>query len=318
MPVPLAEAAGKVLYVWFDAPLGYITFTRQLLESRGQPERWKDYWCNEQAGLVHFIGKDNTVFHAVIFPGMLLAHGGYRLPDTVVSNEFLNLEGDKISTSRDYAVWLDDYLRAFAPDPLRYYLCAIAPENSDADFSWKDFQVHNNSELADNIGNFIQRNLTFCQKYFGGRVPAAEPRSVAGQAMLEEIEVARREIHDLLTEYKFKSALERLMRLSQRGNQFFAEEQPWVSRKTDMAACGAAIHVGLRLVEAFSVLMAPFLPFSAAKLRGQLGLPPLADGDWSAPARLAEGHEIGAPEVLFPKFDDAVIEAQAVLLKRKS
>ncbi|MBN2713250.1 MAG: methionine--tRNA ligase, partial [Planctomycetes bacterium] len=248
-PVPLDEAEGKVLYVWFDAPIGYITFTRQYFESIGEGERWKEFWQEENSGLVHFIGKDNTVFHAVMFPGMLLAHGDYRLADEVVSNEFLNLEGDKISTSRDYAVWVDNYLEHFAPDPLRYYLTAIAPEASDSDFSWKDFQARNNGEIADNIGNFIQRNLTFTKKYFDGKVPGKGNMTEAGNAMLEEIDKARDEIYALLADYRFKNAQERLMRLSQRGNQYFAEETPWQSRKTDMAACGTTIYVGLRVVE---------------------------------------------------------------------
>ncbi|MCX7935896.1 MAG: class I tRNA ligase family protein, partial [Planctomycetota bacterium] len=315
VPVPLPEAQGKVLYVWFDAPLGYITFTRLLAEQRGQPDAWKKYWQDEAAGLVHFIGKDNTVFHAVIFPAMLLAHGDYRLPDAVVANEFLNLEGDKISTSRNWAIWVDEYLQHFSADPLRYYLTAIAPETSDSDFSWREFQARNNGELADNLGNFIQRNLAFCAKYFEGKVPAAAAGLTAGDSMLQEIEDSRREIAAHLSAFRFRAGLERLMRLSQRGNQFLAEIAPWQLRKRDAAACASAVYVGLRAVEALSIFMAPFLPFAAAQLRRLLRLPALAPGDWQAASRLAPGHALAEPEVLFPKIADEAIEAQIRALR---
>lgn len=314
VPVPIEEATGKVLYVWFDAPIGYITFTRQLFESLGEPEKWKDFWKNDETGLVHFIGKDNTVFHAVMFPGMLMAHGEYRMPDTVVANEFLNLEGNKISTSRNFAVWVDEYLEEFDSDPLRYYLTAIAPEHSDSDFSWKGFQNRNNGELADNLGNFIQRNLAFCNKYFEGVVPPETHITDAGKKVLEEIELAREEIASLLEGHKYKEALERLMLLSRRGNEFFSEEEPWQSRKTDMDKCGATINIGIRLIEALSVFMSPFLPFSSAKLRASLNLPEIADGDWNAEWKMTSGHKINSSEVLFPKFDDAKIEEQIAKL----
>ena len=318
VPVPLPEGAGKVLYVWFDAPIGYITFSREYFESLGKPDGWKDFWENPDTGLVHFIGKDNTVFHTVIFPGMLMAHGDYLVADAVVVNEFLNLEGDKISTSRDYAVWVDEYLRSFPADPLRYYLTAIAPENSDADFSWKQFQQRNNGELADNLGNFIQRNLTFCQKYFDGKMPVMDKPTAAGEEVLKEIETTRGEMAELLDEFHFKAALERMMRLSQKGNQYFAEEEPWKSRKTDMDACARTMHVGMRIVEALSVFMAPFMPESARKLRTFLNLPPVESGEWSAAGKLAGGHILGAPEVLFPKFDDAAIQPHIDRLAAKT
>lgn len=311
VPVPLPEAAGKVLYVWFDAPIGYITFTRELFEGLGKPEMWKEFWHNPDNGLLHFIGKDNTVFHAVMFPGMMQAHGEYRMPDTVVANEFLNLEGDKISTSRNYAVWVDEYLAAFPADPLRYYLTAIAPENSDSDFSWKGFQTRNNGELADNLGNFIQRNLAFCVKYFDGAVPALTAVSELGKGLLAEIETARKDIAALLEEHRYRDAIERLMLFSRRGNEFFSAEEPWKSRKDNMEKCGNTIAVCLQVVEALSVFMAPFLPFSSAKLRASMNLPALANGDWYAPAKLQPGHKINEPQVLFPKFDDAAIEAEA-------
>lgn len=318
IPVPLEDGKDKVLYVWFDAPIGYISFTRQYFESLGQPEMWKDFWCDDSTGLAHFIGKDNTVFHAVMFPGMLLAHGGYRLADSVVSNEFLNLEGNKISTSRDYAVWVDEYLEHFAPDPLRYYLTAIAPEASDSDFSWKDFQHHNNGELADNLGNFVQRNIAFCNKYFEGKVPARVHKTDAGDRMLAEIDAARTEMAELFSDYKFKAACERMMRFSQRANQFFAEEAPWQSRKTDMAVCGSTIFIGIKVLEAMSVLMQPILPFSSAKLRGMLNLPALAAGDWNKPLVIEAGHAVGEAVVLFPKLEDETIQARIEALNKKS
>lgn len=315
VPVPLPEAEGKVLYVWFDAPIGYITFTRDHFDALGQPEAWKEFWHNADNGLVHFIGKDNTVFHAVMFPGMMMAHGDYRMPDTVVANEFLNLEGDKISTSRNYAVWADEYLERFAPDPLRYYLTAIAPELSDSDFSWKDFQSRNNGELADNLGNFIQRNLAFCHKYFDGIVPDATAPTEAGKAMLAEIETAGKEIGTLIEEFRFRAALERLMKFSRAGNEFLSLEEPWKSRKTDMQACADTIHIALRVVEALGVYMMPFLPFGAAALRRSLNLEPLGDGDWTRVGQLCSGHRLQVPEVLYPKIEDAVIEAEIARLR---
>ncbi len=310
VPVPLEGAQGKVLYVWFDAPIGYITFSQQFFESEGAPDMWREFWMDDENGLVHFIGKDNTVFHTILFPGMMMAHGEYRMPDNVVVNEFLNLEGDKISTSRNYAVWVDEYLNGFEPDPLRYYLTAIAPETSDSDFSWKDYQARNNGELADNLGNFIQRNLSFCRKYFEGKVPPETHVSERGREMLHEIENARAEIADLLEDFRFKAALERLMLFSRRGNEFFSEEEPWKIRKSDLEACGGTIHVGLRVIEALSVFMAPFLPFAAAKLRAMLALPALEPGDWNTAPVLDAGHLIDEPKVLFQKIEDDRIDAQ--------
>jgi methionyl-tRNA synthetase len=307
IPVPLEDGEGKVLYVWFDAPIGYVTFTKQLFAAQGREDEWKRYWQDEGSHILHFIGKDNIVFHAIVWPSMLMGHGEYQLPQDVVANEFLNISGNKISTSRNYAVWVEEYLSAFNPDPLRYYLTAIAPENSDSDFTWEDFQTRNNSELADTLGNFTQRNMVFARKYFDGVMPEAGELSDNAKEMLEAIEVAREEISALLEKHSYKAALQRLMRFAQSGNQFLENEKPWSTRKTDMARCGMAVHVGLRIVEALSVFMAPFLPFSAAKLRTMLTLPALADGDWDRPWQLQEGHPIAQPEILFRKFDDEEI-----------
>ena len=314
--VPVPNVPGKVLYVWFDAPIGYITFTRQYFSKIGKPDAWKDYWQNPDTGLVHFIGKDNTVFHAVMFPAMLLAHGGFRLPDTVVANEFLNLEKDKISTSRNHAVWVDEYLQDFPADPLRYYLTAIAPENSDSDFSWKGFQSRNNGELADNLGNFIQRNLAFCNKYFDSTIPTEMAEiSEKGQKLLAQIDISRDKVTELLSEHHYRDALEEVMQLSRAGNEFFSEEEPWKSRKDNMAKCAATIFVCLQVVEALSVLITPFMPFAAAKLRACMNLPELRPGDWTAARQLVSGHKINTAEVLFPKIDDAAIEAQMAKLQ---
>lgn len=314
VPVPLEDAEGKVLYVWFDAPIGYVTFTQEWARRQGDPDRWKAYWQEPETRILHFIGKDNIVFHAIVWPAMLMGHGEYELPYDVVANEFLNIKGAKTSTSRNYAVWIDQYLEHFDPDPLRYYLTAVAPETSDSDFTWEDFQAHNNSELADTLGNFIQRNLVFAKKYFDSRVPEPAGMSPEGEKMLAAIETARREIAELLDARRYKGALERLMRFAQAGNQFLETEQPWVTRKSDLARCGTTVHVGLRVVEALSVFMAPFVPFSAARLRQMLQLPPLEAGDWDRPLRLETGWEVGEPAILFRKFEDTEIHPHAEAL----
>lgn len=318
VPVPLDGAEGKVLYVWFDAPIGYVTFTQDWAAAQGNPEAWRPYWQGDDCRILHFIGKDNIVFHSIIWPAMLMGHGDYQLPHDVVANEFLNIKGSKTSTSRNHAVWIDEYLQHFGADPLRYYLTAIAPEGSDSDFSWEDFQVRNNTELADTLGNFIQRNLVFACKYFEGRVPPAGAETESGAAMVAEIEVARQEMAALLEAHRYKAGLERLMRLAQAGNQFLEQEQPWKTRKTDMARCGAAVHLGLRTVEALSVLMAPFCPAAAGKLRGMLNLEPLADGDWDRSPRLQDGAAVNRPEILFRKFEDDEIAPHVAGLNASS
>ncbi|MBN1257359.1 MAG: methionine--tRNA ligase [Planctomycetes bacterium] len=311
VPLPLEGVAGKVLYVWFDAPIGYITFTQEWAAAKGKPALWKQYWQEPDSRILHFIGKDNIVFHAIIWPAILMGHGDYQLPYDIVANEFLNIKGAKASTSRNYAVWVNDYLEHFSPDPLRYYLSAIAPEGSDSNFTWEDFQLRNNSELADTLGNFIQRNLVFAQKYFEGTVPEARELSTRAKAMLAEITTARVEIAALLDAHKYKAALERLMRFAQGGNQFLENEKPWTTRKTDLDRCAMAVHIGLRVVEALGVFMSPFLPFAADKLRLMLNLPALAAGDWHQESLLVAGHAIGNPEILFRKFEDDEIQPHA-------
>ncbi len=311
IPVPLDEAEGKVLYVWFDAPIGYISFTQELFAERGDSEGWKKYWCDPDSAVIHFIGKDNIVFHAMIWPAMLMGHGGINLPSNVVANEFQTLEGRKISTSNDWAVWVDEYIEHFPVDPLRYYLTANAPEGRDADFRWKDFQNRNNTELAAALGNFAHRTLAFAGKYFDGKVPERGTPGEAEKAALAEAEAAGKEVAGELEAFRFKAALQRLMKLAKSANQYFDAAAPWKTRKTDLAACGTSINVCLALVDRLAALMYPFLPFSAARLEGFLGRP---EADlprrWDAPGDgLAAGTALGEPEPLFRQIEDEEIEA---------
>jgi methionyl-tRNA synthetase len=313
IPVPLPGAEGKVLYVWFDAPIGYISSTVEWADQQGKPERWRDYWCDPQTSLVHFIGKDNIVFHAIMWPAVLMAHGDFILPDKIPANEFLNIEGQKLSTSRNWAVWVDDYLALFPPDPLRYYLAANAPENKDADFTWKDFQAHNNGELADILGNLINRSLSFLEKQFGGKVPAAGDLADADRALLSAIAEATARIGKSLEEFQVRRASEELMELARTGNRYFNDAAPWATLKTNRARCATTLHTTIQLEAALSILMYPILPFSAQKLWRMLNLSGnLEDHSWDDAPRLAlpEDHRIGTREILFSKIEDEIIEEQ--------
>ncbi len=311
--VPIAGTEGKVLYVWFDAPIGYITFTQEWATREGKA--WEPYWKSADTKLVHFIGKDNIVFHCLIFPGMLLAEGSYILPDNVPANEFLNLEGDKISTSRNWAVWLHEYLEDFPgkADVLRYALCANAPETKDNDFTWKDFQARNNSELADNLGNFINRALILTQKNFGGAVPPRGELHAIDQALLAELAAAPARIAERLESFRFRDALTEVMSLSRAGNKYLAETEPWKLAKTDPTRVPTILNVSVQLAATLAVVMEPFMPQTSARLNAMLGLPTDLKNDWALagqPDRLSAGHALGTPEVLFVKIDDAVIDAQ--------
>ena len=311
IPVPLAEAKGKVLYVWFDAPIGYLSFTQELFAARGEPEGWKRYWADPECALVHFIGKDNIVFHAIVWPAMLMGHGGLNLPANVVANEFLNVRGQKSSKSRNWAVWVDEYLAAFPPDPLRYYLTANAPEGRDADFSWEDFQSRNNTELAAVLGNFVHRTLAFIEKYLGGVAPARGALGESERAVLAEAELAVTEVAGELEGFRFKAGLQRLMKLAKSANQYFDAAAPWKTRKTDPPACATAISVCLALVDRLAALMYPFMPGSAAKIEGFLGREEKAlPRQWSA---LGDGPAAGArlnkPEPLFRQIEDEEVAA---------
>jgi len=307
VPVPVAGAEGKVLYVWFDAPIGYISATKDLL-----PDTWETYWKDAGTKLVHFIGKDNIVFHCIIFPSMLKAHGDYILPDNVPANEFLNLEGDKISTSRNWAVWLHEYLQDFPgkADVLRYVLCANAPETKDNDFTWKDFQARNNNELVANLGNFVNRALVLTHKFFDGKVPAAVGFTTEDEDVLRQLSEFPQRIGELIDNYRFRDALNELMNLTRLGNKYLADTEPWKIIKTDEARTGTVLHVALQLAASLVTLLEPFLPYSAEKLGTMLNM---EKGTWQAaghPDALPAGHQLAPATLLFDKIEDATVEAQ--------
>ena len=307
VPVPLPGAEGKVLYVWFDAPIGYISATKEAF-----PDEWETYWKDAGSKLVHFIGKDNIVFHCIIFPAMLKAHGGYILPDNVPANEFLNLEGDKISTSRNWAVWLHEYLQDFPgqADVLRYVLCANAPETKDNDFTWKDFQARNNNELVATLGNFVNRATVLTHKFFDGQVPAASELYEIDQDTLRQLVAFPTKIGELIENYRFRDALAEVINLARLGNKYLADTQPWHLIKTDVARTGTVLHVALQIAAALAPLLAPFLPESAQKLAAMLNI---EAGPWEAAGRpdaLPAGHRLREPALLFAKVEDATVEAQ--------
>ncbi len=317
VPVPLPDSKGKVLYVWFDAPIGYISATKALFRQRGDANGWEKYWKSKDARLVHFIGKDNIVFHCIIFPAMLHAHGGYVLPENVPANEFLNLEGDKISTSRNWAVWLHEYLQDFPgkQDVLRYALCATAPETKDNDFTWKDFQARNNSELVAILGNFVNRTLVLTAKYYNGKVPAAHALSDEDRGCLEAIQAAPGKLGDLIRRYKFREALFELMNLARLGNKYLADNEPWKKQATDPQRVETILHVSLRITAALARLMEPFLPFTSEKLHGMLNL---VHAKWTAAwdeTLLPVGHQLGEAGLLFEKIEDPAIETQVARLQ---
>jgi methionyl-tRNA synthetase len=321
VPVPLPEAKGKVLYVWFDAPIGYISSTVEWAETQGRPERWRDYWCDPQTRLVHFIGKDNIVFHAIVWPAMLMGHGEFILPDQIPANEFLNIEGRKLSTSRNWAIWVDEYLETFPPDPLRYYLTANAPETKDADFAWKDFQARNNNELADVLGNLVNRSLSFIEKQFQSRVPPATSPSEADQAVPAAVERTAAAIGQALDDFQVRRATAELLSLARIGNRYFNDSAPWVSVKENRERCATTLNTVLQLELALAVLMEPFMPFSAERLWKMLNAPGShRERRWhEIPGlRLPEDHVLGKREILFTKIEDPMVEAQMAKLYRGS
>ena len=352
VPVPVEGAEGKVLYVWFDAPIGYISNTQELL-----PNSWKTWWKDSKTRLVHFIGKDNIVFHCIVFPAMLKAYGDYILPDNVPANEFLNLEGDKISTSRGWAVWAHEYLQDFPgkEDVLRYVLTANAPETKDNDFSWKDFQTRNNSELVAIFGNFVNRALVLTHKYFEGKVPAAGALEPMDKEALAEIPALRASLERNLEEFKFREALKDALGIARVGNKYISDAEPWKVAKTDLQRCATILNVSLQICADLAVAFEPFTPFSAQKLRGMLrvglqagfdhrkgeqttentfregegaalhtlpmGAAAAYEGlclgwdDLGKESILPEGHVLGSPELLFEKIEDAPIDAQIARLE---
>ena len=350
VPVPVEGAEGKVLYVWFDAPIGYVSNTKELL-----PQTWEKWWKSQDTKLVHFIGKDNIVFHCIVFPSMLKAHGGYILPDNVPANEFLNLEGDKISTSRGWAVWLNEYLQELPgkEDVLRYVLCANAPETKDNDFSWKDFQTRNNSELVAIFGNFVNRAIVLTHKYFGGQVPAdLKPEAIDAETLAQIPQIVS-EIEENISSYKFREALKAAMNLARLGNKYLTDTEPWKVAKNDLDRTASILNVSLQICAALGIVFEPFLPFSAEKLRRMLNVGVIAGTDHRAgeegtcgvnifksgecaalhtigsvdapesfeglslswndlfSARiLPAGHEIGQAQLLFEKIEDEMIAPQ--------
>ena len=307
IPVPVEGAEGKVLYVWFDAPIGYISNTKELL-----PDSWETWWKDPETRLVHFIGKDNIVFHCIVFPAMLKAEGSYILPDNVPSNEFLNLEGDKISTSRNWAVWLHEYLRDFPgkQDVLRYVLTANAPETKDNDFTWKDFQARNNNELVAVYGNFVNRALQLTQKYYDGVVPACGELTEYDRQTLDEFKDVKAKVEELLDAFKFRDAQKEAMNLARIGNKYIADSEPWKVVKTDPERVKTIIYISLQLTANLAIAFEPFLPFSSEKLRKMLNMESF---EWNRLGRtdlLQVGHRLAKPELLFEKIEDDVIEAQ--------
>ncbi len=333
--VPLPNAEGKVLYVWFDAPIGYISATRALFKelSSGKKEfstpnrefknakedDWKTYWQDKDTELVHFIGKDNIVFHCIIFPIMLRATGEYILPENVPANEFMNLEGDKMSTSRGWSIEMHEYLEDFPdkPDVLRYALLTNLPETKDSEFTWKDFQAKNNNELVAILGNFVNRALVLTQKYFDNKVPVRGTLSEVDQKVLADLKVFPKQLGDTIESYRFREATALLMDLARLGNKYLAETEPWKLAKTDMNRVGTILNIALQISASLSVVCEPYLPFTSRKLKDMLQVGRLNWSDAGSDSLLKEGHALGASQLLFEKIEDEVIEKQIQKLKDK-
>ena len=311
IPVPVKGAEGKVLYVWFDAPIGYISASKELTPD------WEKYWKSEDTKMVHFIGKDNIVFHCIVFPSMLKAHGEFILPENVPANEFLNLEGDKISTSRNWAVWLHEYLEDFPgkEDVLRYVLCANAPETKDNDFTWKDFQARNNNELVAVLGNFINRATVLTEKYYGGKVPAADELTAYDKEILGELPRIKQAIEDNIEHYRFRDALKEAMNIARLGNKYLADTEPWKLIKTEPERVKTILNTSLQIAANMAIACEPFMPFTSAKIFGLLSLEKIGWEKLGSGELISEDHEISTPELLFEKIEDSVIEAQLLKLE---
>jgi methionyl-tRNA synthetase len=306
VPVPVEGAKGKVLYVWFDAPIGYISATKELT-----PE-WEKYWKDPETRMIHFIGKDNIVFHCIIFPAMLKAEGSFILPDNVPANEFLNLENDKISTSRNWAVWLHEYLEEFPgkQDVLRYTLCSNAPETKDNDFTWKDFQARNNNELVAILGNFVNRTLVLTNNYYNGRVPERGATDENDNLVLAEIAVIKEKVEDSLETFRFREALKEAMNLARLGNKYLADAEPWKVIKTDPERVKTIMNIALQITASLTIVLEPFIPFSMDKLRKWLNIDLLKWDDAGKDNLLKPGHHINKPGLLFEKIENDMIEKQ--------
>jgi methionyl-tRNA synthetase len=313
IPVPIEGAEGKVLYVWFDAPIGYISNTKELL-----PDTWEKYWKSKDTRIINFIGKDNIVFHCIVFPAMLMADGSYQLPENVPANEFLNLEGDKISTSRNWAVWLHEYLRELPgkQDVLRYVLTANMPETKDNDFTWKDFQARNNNELVAILGNFVNRAMVLTHKYFDGVIPAAGELNEYDKQTIDEFCGVKDTLGTDIETFRFREALKDAMNLARIGNKYLADTEPWKLAKTDMGRVATIMNLAMQIAANLAIAFEPFLPFMAKKLRAMLDMP---EADWSklgSTEILSAGAKVEKPELLFEKIEDSVVEAQVAKLQR--
>ena len=318
IPVPVEGAEGKVLYVWFDAPIGYISNTKELCDAHPEYGNWETWWKDDSTRLIHFIGKDNIVFHCIVFPAMLKAHGGYILPDNVPSNEFLNLEGEKISTSRNWAIWLNEYLDEFPgkQDVLRYVLTANAPETKDNDFTWRDYQACNNNELVAIFGNFVNRAVVLTHKYFDGVIPAAGNLTDYDRATIAEFKGVKETLSNNIEQFHFREALKDAMNLARIGNKYLADTEPWKVAKTDMQRVETILNVSLQICANLAIAFEPFLPFTAEKLRTMLAM---NEVDWNKLGSLdilAEGTQLEKPVLLFEKIEDSVIQAQLDKLDR--
>ncbi len=321
VPVPLPDHDGKVFYVWFEAPIGYISATREWAAGQDDPEAWRTWWQDPDTRLIHFIGKDNVFFHAVMFPAMLMAHSeDYVLPDNVPANEFLNLEGQKLSTSRGFAVWLPEYLDRFSPDPLRYTLARNLPETRDMNFTWEGFQARNNNELGNNFGNLINRIFTFIHKYFDGVLPQWTPDLMTDldRQALEEVDADLQAWAEHLERFEIKAAMEACFHAGQVGNRYFDESAPFKTRKTDLDRCGHSLVVSIQIIAKLTVMLAPVVPFAMEKVWGWLGMQTdLWHGGWDeGTARIPAGRKLGKPEILFPRLDDDVIQPEIERLNR--
>ncbi|MBR9976944.1 MAG: methionine--tRNA ligase [Bacteroidetes bacterium] len=316
IPVPGEEEAGKVIYVWFEAVLGYISSSKEWAERIGQPEKWKEYWCDEETRYVPFIGKDNIVFHCLMFPAMLMEKGGYVLPANVPANEFLNLEGKKFSKSTGWSIELNEFLDTYPADPLRYTLAMNMPETRDSDFFWKDFQARNNNELADILGNFVNRTVHFVHKHFDGVVPAADGLLPEDEAFLARFGEIAAQVSDCYERFRFRDAVTATMNLARAANKYFNDREPWKTIKSDRRHCANTMHCSLQALHALTVLIEPVLPFTAEKLRTLLNIDHASAGHWDAIVlhRLPAGHPVGERTILFEKIDDATMEKETAKL----
>lgn len=317
IPVPVEGAEGKVLYVWFDAVLGYISATKEWAIQTGQPEKWKEYWCDESTRYIAFLGKDNIVFHTIVFPAELMAKGGYILPDNVPANEFLNLEGGKFSKSRNNAIYLKDILERYPADIVRYTLATNLPETKDSDFYWKDFQAKNNNELADIYGNFVNRTITFVAKNFDNKVPHCGQLNDRDKEVITYVHNAPRRIGDLIEQFKFRDATTEMMNVARAANKYFNDSEPWKTFKSDKDRCATTLNICLNVVRSLAILFAPVVPFSSDNVWKILNeQSTVSDEQWTGAGqlKLQDGHALGQSEILFTKIEDSIIEQELAKL----